>query len=55
MDLAIEPPADATSFTISRLALDLETLLGHHVDLLSYRALNPRLRETVLREQIVLF
>ena len=52
LDLLIELPEGKTLFDLERLALDLEAALGRKVDLVTYRALNPRLREQVLAEQV---
>ena len=52
LDLLIELPEGKTLLDLERLALDLEAALGRKVDLVTYRALNPRLREKVLSEQV---
>jgi uncharacterized protein len=52
LDLLIELPDGKTLFDLERLALDLEAALGRKVDLVTYRALNLRLRKKVLSEQV---
>jgi predicted nucleotidyltransferase len=52
LDLLIELPQGKTLFDLERLALDLEVALGRKVDLVTYRAFSPRLREKVLAEQV---
>ena len=58
VDLLIEPDAGATLFTLARLEMALEELLGHPVDLITFNALEtsarPRLRERILHDLIVL-
>lgn len=52
LDLLIELPDGKTLLDLERLALAVEAVLGRKVDLVTYRALNPRLREKVLAEQV---
>lgn len=54
IDLLIDFPPGKTLFDLEALALDLEGVVGRRVDLITYQALNPRLRERVLREQVVI-
>ncbi|WIG58411.1 MAG: hypothetical protein OJF49_001157 [Ktedonobacterales bacterium] len=54
IDLLIEFPPGKTLFDLEALALDLEGVVGRKVDLITYHALNPHLRERVLREQVAL-
>jgi len=48
-------PGRKLGWEIEQLADDLADLLGHHVDLVSPRALHPRLRPVVLAEARVLY
>jgi uncharacterized protein len=59
VDLVIEPPPDATLFTLARLGMVLEEILGRRVDLITFNALEtnarPRLREHILHDLEMLF
>lgn len=59
VDLLIEPDAQATLFTLARLELALEDILGRPVDLITFNALEtssrPRLRERILHDLEMLF
>lgn len=58
IDLLIEPDAHATLFTLARLEMALEEILGRPVDLITFNALEtsarPRLRERILQSTIFL-
>lgn len=58
VDLLIEPDAKATLFTLARLELALEEVLGRPVDLITYNALatsaRPRLRGRILHDLEIL-
>jgi predicted nucleotidyltransferase len=43
-----------TLLELERLAMELEEALGREVDVATYQALNPRIREQVLCEEVVL-
>lgn len=43
-------PGRKLGWNIEQLADELSALLGHHVDLVSLRALHPQLKPTVLAE-----
>lgn len=49
LDLLIEVGSATSSWFPAGLIMDLEQLLGCRVDVVTERALNPALRETVLR------
>jgi predicted nucleotidyltransferase len=59
VDLLIEPGAGATLFTLARLEMALEEVLGRPVDLITFNALEtsarPRLRERILQDLEMLF
>ena len=55
VDLLIQPPQTMTLFGFSALALALEDLLGRPVDLVTYGALSPRLRDSVYAHYDPLF
>jgi predicted nucleotidyltransferase len=50
IDLLIETGPVTSSWFPAGLILDLEQLLGRRVEVVTERALNPALREAVLRE-----
>ena len=50
LDLLIEVGTATSSWFPAGLIMDLEQLLGCRVDVVTERALNPALRETVLRD-----
>lgn len=50
LDLLIEVGSATSSWFPAGLIMDLEQLLGCRVDVVTERALNPALRETVLRD-----
>jgi predicted nucleotidyltransferase len=58
VDLLIEPDTGATLFTLARLEIELEELLGRPVDLITFNALatsaRPRLREHILHDLVML-
>jgi predicted nucleotidyltransferase len=51
LDLLVEMPAGASLLDLAGLKLDLEKLLGREVDVVTFRSLNPLLRERILSEQ----
>ena len=55
LDVLIDVPRGITLFGLSALALELEDTLGRKVDLVTYPAIHPRLRERILSDQVVLF
>lgn len=54
VDLLVRPPAGADMFDILRLEEAFEAILGKDVDLVSYRALDPRLDQDILRDRVLL-
>ena len=54
IDFLIDVVGNTTSWFPSRMALDLQDLLGRPVDVLTERSLHPVLRDKVLREAIPL-
>ncbi len=53
IDLVVELPEGASLLDLAGLGLDLEQALGRNVDILTYNSIHPRLRESILAEQIV--
>lgn len=54
LDLLVQPPADADLFDMVRLEEVLESILGRDIDLVSYRGLDPRLDQDILRDKVLL-
>lgn len=54
IDLLIEAGPVTSSWFPAGLVLELEALLGRHVDVVTEGALRPELREIVLREAVPL-
>ena len=54
LDLLVELPDTKSLLDLVALKLDLEDELGQHVDVVTYRALHPRIRDLVLKEQVVI-
>ncbi|HEY7340732.1 MAG TPA: nucleotidyltransferase family protein [Ktedonobacterales bacterium] len=57
VDLLIEPDAEATLFTLARLEMTLEDVLGRPVDLITFNALetSARPREHILHDLEMLY
>ncbi len=55
IDLLVELADDKTLFDLVGLKLDLEDALGKKVDLLTYDAIHPLLRDIILNEQQVIY
>ena len=53
-DFLVDVGAQTSSWFPAGLVLDLEDLLGRRVEVVTERALNPEIRESVLREAIAL-
>jgi len=53
LDVLVELPSTKSLLDLVALKLDLEEALGREVDVLTYRALHPRIRERVLEEQVM--
>lgn len=54
VDLLVQPPAGADLSDMVRLEEVLEGILGREIDLVSYRGLDPRLDQDILRDKVVL-
>ena len=54
LDLLIDVSATTSAWFPAGLILDLEEVLGCHVDVVTERALHPALRDRVLREAVPL-
>lgn len=52
LDILVELPSTKSLLDLVALKLDLQEALGREVDVLTYRALHPRIRERVLQEQV---
>jgi len=54
LDIVIEFEGEKSLLYLIALRLELEELLGREIDLLTYRALHPRIRQRVLQEQVAI-
>ena len=54
LDILVEFGEGKSLLDLVALKLDLETLLGRKVDVVTRNALHPRIRESVLEEQVVI-
>lgn len=52
IDVLVEFAGSKGLLDLAGLELELGDLLGRDVEVLTYRALNPRIRDRVLREQV---
>ncbi len=55
LDILVDLPGTKSLLDLVALKLDLEAELGREVDVLTYQALHPRIRDRVLREQVVIY
>jgi predicted nucleotidyltransferase len=54
IDLLVEFEPGKSLLDLARLKLELESLLGRKVDIVTYRSLHPLLRERILSDQVVI-
>lgn len=54
VDLLVDVVPTTSSWFPAGLILDLEDILGHRVEVVTERALNPDIREHILREAVLL-
>ena len=52
VDFLIDTEANTSSWFPAGLVLDLEDLLGRHVEVVTQQGLNPLIRDRVLREAV---
>lgn len=52
LDLLIEFKGEKSLLDLVALKLDLEAEMNRHVDVLTYRALNPSLKKRVLEQEV---
>lgn len=50
VDLLVDVPPGVSAFVLEAMLMDAQDLLGWRVDIVTRSALNPGLREQVLRE-----
>lgn len=53
-DFLVEFQDEKTLLDLVALRMELKEVLGREVDVLTYQALHPRIKEKVLREQVTL-
>ena len=54
VDLLVAPGPETTLFDLSGFALDVEEIVGRHVDVATPRGLKARIRDRVLTEAVAL-
>ncbi len=54
IDILVDLPASKSLLDLVDLKLDLEDTLARQVDVVTYRSLHPRIKETVLKDEVVL-
>ena len=54
LDILVEFDGEKSLLDLVALQLELEDVLGRGVDVLTYRALHPRIKEEVLQEQVAI-
>lgn len=54
LDILVEFEGEKSLIDLVALQLELEEILERDVDVLTYRALNPRIKERVLQEQVAI-
>ena len=52
VDILVEFARPVSLLDVAALELKLSDLLGRSVEIVTYRALNPRIKDQVLREQV---
>ena len=55
VDLLVELPQQKSLLDLIRLKYDLEEVLGRKVDVTTYQAIHPRLKEQILLEEVPIF
>jgi predicted nucleotidyltransferase len=54
LDIAVEFEGEKSLLDLAALQLELEETLGREVDVVTYRALHPRIKGRVLQEQVAI-
>lgn len=54
LDLLVQPPVDADISDMVRLEEDLSSIVGRDVDIVSYRGLDPKLDQDILRDKVLI-
>ena len=54
LDILVELPNTKSLLDLVALKLELEEVIEREVDVLTYRALHPRIREKALQEQVMI-
>lgn len=55
IDLLIELNEDKSLLDLIALNIELEELLNHKVDLITYDSIHPKLKESILKEQKIIY
>ncbi len=54
IDILVEFEQGRSLLDLAGLKLELEKLLGRNVDVVTYRSIHPLLRESIMKEQVVI-
>jgi len=52
IDILIRPTRKMSLFDFAGIKLEIEDKLGNKIDIVSYRAIHPKLKRQILREEI---
>jgi uncharacterized protein len=52
IDILIKPTRKMSLFDFAGIKLEIEDKLGNKIDIVSYRAIHPKLKRQILREEI---
>ncbi len=52
IDILIQPTKDMSLFDLVGIKLEIEDKLGSKIDIVSYKAIHPRLKKQVLKEEL---
>ncbi|OIP85251.1 hypothetical protein AUK04_01355 [Candidatus Roizmanbacteria bacterium CG2_30_33_16] len=55
IDILIEPAKGTTLFDMAGMQIDLQDRLKKPVDLITYRSINPMLKDYILRDEKVIY
>lgn len=55
IDLVVDLPEDYTLLDLIGLKIDLEQKSGRKIDILTYKSINPLLKDIILNEQKVIY
>ncbi|MBI5227078.1 nucleotidyltransferase domain-containing protein [Candidatus Micrarchaeota archaeon] len=54
IDIAIDPPKGFTLLDLSRIANSIEDQTGRNIDLVTIRAMNPKIKNAIKKEMVAI-